>query len=586
MPRSPDDSPGESGVRLQPATLDTDRTRSTNQNHRILKRKYSSHEITEPPQQKRVKASHIDGYVNLLNQEIKHASLQNIDGRSHRYPLLRVGASVWASQELELLFQTLSPKGRFDVRVISKKVKTKSESEVGAFLKILTEGAYERELRAKRRKGLFDHSTLEAALEIGPQNEQIFEIAADDLSKLLYLEEAAREKARHPRSWLLTRRLAKWADECLEAGEDGAQVVLREIPAAHLLNIKHLLKLSKQYFMNSREKCYNWRTYKHRNRISTRPSIFFTALADLHRILIEKIRRLVQSALCFAYSRLHVLQQTQRPPERHVRRADVISAIEAAGMKTDRRAFWVSMPRRCRLSVFENVRHRTAWGKEYTYEEVEDILGSENSRGRYRSRSPSQAITTSASDSAGSEIESVFSLEPESTDEEQSQGSESDLSVESANDSEIPSPSQGYDIAEHSRIARKQQQQQIQQDDFMQVLDVQQSHEEEARLLTILGRDNGSSLDLDIEITEKKLPPERTREDLRDWTKWTETTSDWESFQQLPTLEAFQSNRRGLPVETHLIEGEEYSIQGQRPASDTYNEGANSEATSDDATEP
>ena len=587
MSTSPDDSTAQSDSQLQLTTLDTDRIRSPNQNFRTLKRKYSGHEVTERAQPKRIKASHIDGYVTLLNQDIEHASFQKIDGHSHRYPLLQVGASVWASQEPDLFFQTLSRKGRFDNRVISDKVRTKSENEVRALLKILREGTYERELRAKRRKGLFDHSTIEAALEIGPQSEQILEDAADDLSKLLYLEEAAREKARHPRSWLLTHRLAKWVDECMEAGEEGAQVVLREVPAAHLLNIKHLLKLSKQYFMNSRDKCFNWRTYKHHGRISTRPSIFFTALADLHKLLVEKIRMLVQSALCFAYSRLHVLQQTQRPPERHVRRADVLGAIEAAGMETDKRAFWIFMPRRCRLQVVENVRHRTAWGKEYTYEEVEDILSSENSRGRYRSRSPSQAITTSGSDSPGSETESVFSPEPKSTDEQQSEGSGSDLSAESDDDCDnSSSSSQGYDIIEHSRIARKQQQQQIQQDDFMQVLDVQQSHAEEARLLTILGRDGSSSLDLDTEMTEKTLPPERTREDLRDWTKWTETASDWESFPRLPNLEAFQSHRQGLPLETHQMEGEAYSILGQRAASDDHDEGDDSEATGDDGTEP
>ena len=530
----------------EPTDSDTECTTITNQSHQTRKRKRSGPEPLEEGlrererKRKRPTLRVVEQYAELLNDMIDHARFERNQFDAHTS--IQVGASLWTAQELDACFAALSRKGRHAIDALSSIVGTKSQTEVHGLLRLLKGTTFQREFYARRRKGLLDQSVVSAACEISPACEETLEVAADNLSKMLYQEEAERERSKHPRSWLLTQRTAKWVDRCLNAGEEGVKAVLDEIPAAHVLNVKTFLKLSKHCFMNSCDEACNWRTYKYRSHVSTRPSIFFTALSDFHTILIRVLKNLIQTALCFANSRLHAFKQSQRPPERQVRHADVLAAIKATGMKTDGKAFWTSMPRRCSLQVFENVRHKKVWGIQYSYDEVEDILSSGNKRGRYESRSSSRATAPSGSDSPDSSPESEFSAEEESTDGTESVSNDTASDASSAGSIETASSSAStvLDIAESSTIVKRQEQQQLEQDIFLEALDVRQSKAEEARLLQLLSNQNESPKDIDCGSIERPLPPERTRGDLTHWIDRAQFAAEWETFQSLPTADAFE----------------------------------------------
>ena len=85
------------------------------------------------------------------------------------------------------------------------------------------------------------------------------------------------------------------------------------------------------------------------------PAIRYSALADLHDMVITMTRRLVQTTIFMAESRLRSTESPVFSPEQVIRQADVKTAISALDMPLNAWQYWIKMPRRTGVKVVEHL---------------------------------------------------------------------------------------------------------------------------------------------------------------------------------------------------------------------------------------
>jgi len=84
-----------------------------------------------------------------------------------------------------------------------------------------------------------------------------------------------------------------------------------------------------------------------------KPSIRYTALVDLHDLVMAITRRLVQTAIWMSESRQHVLELPMFSSKPIVRLDDAQAAVDALNMPTNSFDYWVKAPRRAGVKVLE-----------------------------------------------------------------------------------------------------------------------------------------------------------------------------------------------------------------------------------------
>ncbi|KAH7359844.1 hypothetical protein BKA66DRAFT_224637 [Pyrenochaeta sp. MPI-SDFR-AT-0127] len=156
--------------------------------------------------------------------------------------------------------------------------------------------------------------------------------------------------------------------------------ILQVIPEAALLDVATMLTLSKTLFMNRSHTIpspwLHWSEYK--SEFADEPSIYRSAFTDLHTLAVSVTRRLVQTAIMQATSRL----RSQRRRARKgilplVKRRDVLAAITTAGLKYNGRDRWRGVARRCSVRVYEGRHDYDQHGKykrEIPWDQVEQIM--------------------------------------------------------------------------------------------------------------------------------------------------------------------------------------------------------------------
>lgn len=156
--------------------------------------------------------------------------------------------------------------------------------------------------------------------------------------------------------------------------------ILHAIPQANLLHAENLLSLSKELFMNRSPDIPSpwphWSAYASEQ--VPEPSIMRTAFNDLHTLTVSVTKRLMQTAIMQATSRL----RSQRRRTKHgvmpfVKTRDVLSAIDVLGLKRNARSRWIGVARRCNVRVFDEQRTTKFRVKrrEMSWDQVENILG-------------------------------------------------------------------------------------------------------------------------------------------------------------------------------------------------------------------
>jgi RNA polymerase I-specific transcription initiation factor RRN5 len=154
--------------------------------------------------------------------------------------------------------------------------------------------------------------------------------------------------------------------------------ILKTLPEASLLQPEIMLTLSREIFMNRSASMPSpwphWSNYV--SEIAAEPSIYRTAFNDFHRLVISVTKRLVQTAIVQATSRLRSQRfRVEKGTQPFVKTRDVHSAIDILGLERNASERWRGVPRRCNLRV--TVSNTTPQGRrtrDVPWSEVERIM--------------------------------------------------------------------------------------------------------------------------------------------------------------------------------------------------------------------
>ncbi|KAL8654222.1 MAG: hypothetical protein Q9210_001631 [Variospora velana] len=455
------------------------------------------------------KRSYKSGYHRLLNQTIKDLALDPLwSGRSD----LRsgqVGISRWSPLEKDYLFRGLVRYGRENSPAIATLIGTKSELEVYVYLQLLQETSSKLHTYGDRQS-LMGPADVPAAIEVSAECCAVLEQTADSLASMQQRSEEHQERKTHAALWRLDQNAAKWVNGRLSKGEEGLIEVRERLPAATMLDLGHFLELSEKLFMNSVEPSSNFRTFVSR---SEKPSILHSAFSDLYTVMLSITKRIVQSALFFAMSRLRTKHSLSYSHKRAVKTVDVLTAVKVLGMEENAKEIWVKLPRRCKLSIHDHT-SRTGYEGTLSYQEVEHILGR-----------PATTEANLAGESQ-SELASSEPLEASLSDTNISLATSSSQN-KTASPGLVPSHSNA--TSDSSPAARDSDQE---TDEYLEAVDQEANRGEELRLWKMLKKEPPPDLrNRDSWLNPENLEPSRQyKHDLDDWRRWTHFQPEWETY--------------------------------------------------------
>ena len=528
-------------------------TKTPESRGRSRKRRLERDPTSSQGRAKRLKSQYRENYLVLYNEILDELRSKRYTNSITLSPS-QIGASLWSSNEKDLFFENLSKRGKHNVQSIATGIGSKGVSEVRMYLRSLQDAVKDEQIYELVPKRLLQAYTIESATEVSEECCSSLDLAAEALSVLQQQEEQRSEKKKYGDFSLLTPQTAKWIHERLQAGGLGDDEVAKMLPAATLLNLKTFLATSKCFFMNSKDIDCNWRSYTERRKP---PSIMYTAFSDFHTLTISITKRIIQSSLFLAASRLKNLNTTgRRSLKQHVKKADVLAALDVLRIECNSRNFWSRTARKCRLRVYDHVRHRQVFGRRYRYSDVEDILGSQSPelRGRHEAgqrASPSTSVAKSdmISDTSTEDNDRRSQVSPNQSSNEDNA---SDLSSSDSSASE--------DFDSHTR---KQDQLNDSHDVYAEALDQRTSHNEEQRLWRLLGEHPPDKLKSDaIHLPRVPAAAERkSQDDLTECTARMDYAAEWETY-EMPLLRQITrsiSNRRDGASRSDLTESDSTS---------------------------
>ncbi|WEW57126.1 hypothetical protein PRK78_002586 [Emydomyces testavorans] len=344
----------------------------------------------------------VDTYCELYLE-----SLNDVLGDSEDTPHFynsQYGVVSWTPREKTAFFAALAKKGKDAIPEIAALVGTKCQMEVRHYLDLLQRSFHVHHAMDQGVKGI-SLSDIPAAYEVS--NECC--LALEHVAKASCLrDEQAHNVAgrrKHGDFWLVDYEVAAYVEEELEPEPDAELESISEAESqtefqqtselqpenksrdsddtvrthgifatAKLLKLSNWIRLSERIFMNPGTRCIedNW------NNICLKdesPALTCDAFSDFYALTISITRRLIQSTIFFALSRIRAIKRPYVDPRNLVKKEDVFAAVQVLKMKHNAKAFWAGSARRCSLDV----RH-TKSGEKYktvllSYDEVEALLG-------------------------------------------------------------------------------------------------------------------------------------------------------------------------------------------------------------------
>lgn len=518
---------------LPPSQPDSDVSRS--RPRKRLRSDSSRSAARTPSRRKRLKPFYTKEYLQLYNRRIHRLTNQDNQVEDNKFEQSQCGLTLWSPSERELLFRALALRGRHDTRSIAAAVGSKSEPEVAAYLLLLEEASTIQQIH-KPDESLLDLSDIPAAFEVSDECEKALEGAADALAYLQHNEDEKAERRENGDYWRLTPSIAKTIDKQLQQGPEGTAVIAETVPAGELLDLKSLLKLTERFYMNSSDPDYNYRTYANRYE---RISVYHTAFSDLQNLVISLTKRIIQTTLFTATSRLRAMESSSDPLVRKVKQADVIAALEILGMKADAHQYWVGLARRCNLKVYntDSARDRR-WrpvGARLDYGTVEAALNTAQSHKGHYARTPLEVSSRASTPLV------------EDADLSSSSDTASEYSASVAESEEASSPTAlPLDHRSENDLKTQEYRDQV-QDDYVSALDHQASLREEVRLWDILGRQPPQPIrPKDVDVPEKPVFEPKPLEEIENQRPHLSYTPRWETLGTSIPEEAFRQNRKGF----------------------------------------
>jgi RNA polymerase I-specific transcription initiation factor RRN5 len=468
-----------------------------------------------------------DDYRKLLNEEILNATTSTInESRSPASDPEQLGMTIWSTTEKAEFFDSLARLGPHDLCGISAYVRTKSEPEVHAFLRLLQESMVDRATGNNFR--LLTQEELPAAVEISVSCCDALDLAAEALELFQRKREEEDEAAKRGDLWLLTQEEGLWVENQLKEGASGEGTVDDKIPEANLLALEKWLHLSERIFMNSDPDSGmdNWKSYAAERET---PSMRLAAFEDFYSLTISITKRLVQTVIFSAMSRIRAMDSSSYRPALDVRVADVQAAILSLGMEQDTRQFWKDAARRNGLLVFEGRPTSTEF---LPYDEVEQLLSLEDDETKRSLEGEHQPSFHNIG--TVERVPSTYTLNPPANDQLstlESEISDPDLSSQTSSPLSSPPP---------THQAKPTKDQEALEDSYIDALDLVASHAEEERLWQEVLHQEPSE-----PFTKSEMPdrPRFFRVPANERKRWCER------FEYRPEWEVFGASSRGEDLE-------------------------------------
>ena len=485
-------------------------------------------------------------YHTLFNQMVRDLRIDAREFDEDDLHTSQIGITKWSPQEKDQLFRGLARYGRDNLLAIAALIESKTELEVHIYLRLLQEASTKQHLFGEKHS-LIRPADIPAALDVSEECNHALDKAADALEALQQRCEAQEEKQKHADLWRLDQKTAGWVNRCLREGEERRIIIHEQLPAAELLDLGSFLKLSANIFMNSSEPSSNYRSFVPH---SEKPSIMFTAFAELYTLVLSITKRLVQSSLFFAMSRLRATQSSSYAHSRLVKKADIRVALKAVGMKNNATDYWVQVPRRCRLNVYDQSSTKYS-GEVMEYNEIERLLTQGKSaaaRKFFRANASEDELTTSMPDKG-----SLPESESESESESEAESECRSLAPSSSSIEDPISSSSGSDAATEASALGESFDERL--DTYLECSDENKSRIEELRLWKILGVDPPGDFLVDQSSVRRRDPGpyRKERDDLDDWREWVDFKPTWEAY-DLDGLDSdLIENRRHMRVRSTKV---------------------------------
>ena len=466
-----------------------------------------------------------DQYRQLLNDTINTAAGRSHSDESERPRPSQHGVSWWTGDEKAIMFDVLAKKGENEISAIAAAIGTKSEMEVRVYLLMLRKASEEKlRQRGADRLSLVD---IPAAAEIGADCCSVLDQHAQSLSSLQQTHEEKVERQKHAELWLLTHDIANWVEGHLEDESLEGADIRERLPAVSLLNLPKWLQLSERIFMNSASprEGESWQVV---GKGRDTPSIMNTAFSDFHTLAVSITKRLIQSSLFYAKSRLRATDSSRYRYRPVVRAKDVKVATQVLGMKATAHEFWTRVPRRCNLQVYRGKQR----ARFLDYDQVERFLRQEEVEEQHSDGQTERLVDSLTEHESDDDIAPALAEETTSEDSEYDDACRpSDLSGSQdlngiEDDDQIPTESEW--ASKHDRAQRKLERE---EDGYAEILDKQVSQAEEKRIWEMLDESPTSAVKPEIpELPKKPGFRGKTTASLVHWKDKIEFWSEWEVF--------------------------------------------------------
>ena len=510
-----------------------------------------------------------EGYVALVKKTANDFETGTNGGVPSRLNPSQIGVLTWSSEEKESFFEALSRRGRHDLPALAE-MTGKSEVEVHEYLLLLGDQKAKRHLFEKQTKQI-SHADIPAAIEVAPECEAALEKAADAVSAFQNQYDKALAEQEHGGRWSIDYPLAVELDHQVDDSEDASlgsgsesESKLENVPAERLFRLSIWLQMAETIFMNAGHPHLdlNWR---HVAAKDERPNMTYSALDDFHDLAMNITRRVMQTSMFLAQSRMRSTDGYGYKSSRLVKEQDVSAALEVLGMKSSVAENFVGMARRNHLQVISGSHDKGSRRRAFlSYDEVDAAI-TERQRGRRRRRSVSSTssasgMSVSSSARDASDTEHAEASQPVRSDHE-SVPDPSDSDVSSMADYVEETEPHGDDdedkseedefggLSFHPSTTRQKRRQiylEAQQDAYMEDLDQKASKADERYLRQVLGKAVFPLIKSEEDEEELGDRPKVLRKSMGDLADWKGMyQAEWEALgERVPEVDFIAS--RGL----------------------------------------
>ncbi|KAJ8105403.1 hypothetical protein OPT61_g10201 [Boeremia exigua] len=345
------------------------------------------------------------------------------------------------------------------------------------------------------------------------------------------------------------------------APQSGNPQILQEIPQAGLLHAENMLLLSKDLFMNRSPDIPSpwphWTAYASDQ--VPEPSIMRTAFNDLHDLAVSVTKRLMQTAIIQATSRLRSQRRrTKKGVMPFVKTRDVLSAIDVLGLKRNARSRWTGVARRCNLRVFDEQRTTRFKTKrrEISWDQAEQILGlydavitpmADGADGGEPVSEPEdgQVFKSRAARHGTPMPMEQLSLSTSGADAEtEDDPPESDAVSSDGAADEDPGFVQGYSTEDATKIESREPEDQKPAKQTLEQFDQQARQQEEEALCKLLGITPTVYIPPNEDELEDETDDEPLGTVVEDWRQWTDYHPAWEEYDSPIPDAKFEANQK------------------------------------------